>query len=149
MRQSGSIQLQMFMLKLIIHTDGGARGNPGPAGIGVVIQDTETKEVLEEHAKFLGKTTNNQAEYQAVILGLQQAKKLGASEVEIVTDSELLVKQANGEYRVKNPDLAVRYLEMKNLCTHFDRVRFRHVRREMNKRADFLSNVAMDGKGNL
>ena len=94
------------MLKLVIHTDGGARGNPGPAGIGVSIQDAESKEVLEEHAKFLGKTTNNQAEYQAVILGLQRAKKLGASEVDIVTDSELLVKQANGEYRVKNPDLA-------------------------------------------
>ncbi|MBI4139066.1 ribonuclease HI family protein [Candidatus Uhrbacteria bacterium] len=132
------------MLKLIIHTDGGARGNPGPAGIGVVIADATTGEMLEEHSKFLGKTTNNQAEYQAVILGLHRAVKLGASEVEIVTDSELLVRQANGVYKVKNPDIAKRFLEMKNLCTLIGRCRFRHVRREYNKRADFLSNVAMD-----
>lgn len=132
------------MLKLIIHTDGGARGNPGPAGIGVVIHDATTNELLEEHSRFLGMTTNNQAEYQAVILGLHRAVKLGASEVEIVTDSELLIKQANGLYKVKNPEIAKRFLEMKNLCTQIGRCRFRHVRREQNKRADFLSNVAMD-----
>lgn len=132
------------MTKVIINTDGGARGNPGPAGIGVVIRDAETGETLEEHAEYLGETTNNQAEYRAVILGLKRAKDLGAVEVEIVTDSELVVKQANGEYKVKNPDLAVRFLEMKNLTTHFTRCRFRHVRRELNTRADYLSNVAMD-----
>lgn len=133
------------MKKLIINTDGGARGNPGPAGIGVVIRDADTGETLEEHAKYLGKTTNNQAEYKAVILGLQRAVKMGASDVEVVTDSELLVRQANGEYKVKNPDIALRFLEMKNLCTQIGRCRFRHVRRELNKRADYLSNVAMDG----
>lgn len=131
-------------MKLLINTDGGARGNPGPAGIGVAIREAETGRTLEEHAQYLGKTTNNQAEYRAVILGLQRALALGAKDVEIVTDSELLVKQANGEYKVKNPDLAQRYLEMRNLCIQIGRVKFRHVRRELNKRADYLSNVAMD-----
>lgn len=101
------------MLKLLVHTDGGARGNPGPAGIGVYIQNADTGEVLEEHAVYLGKTTNNQAEYRAVIFALERARLLKADEVEIVTDSELLVKQAQGEYRVKNPDLALRFMEMK------------------------------------
>lgn len=131
-------------MKIRIQTDGGARGNPGPAGIGVVISHSETGEMIEEHAKYLGHTTNNQAEYRAVILGLERAVVLGATEVEVVTDSELLVKQANGEYKVKNPDIAQRFLEMKNLCTRIGRCKFRHVRRELNKRADYLSNVAMD-----
>lgn len=131
-------------MKLRIHTDGGARGNPGPAGIGVNITDAETHEVVEDHAVYLGVTTNNQAEYRAVILALERALALGAKDVEVVTDSELLVKQANGEYKVKNPDIAKRYLEMKNLCTQIGKVKFRHVRREYNKRADELSNIAMD-----
>jgi len=131
-------------MHLRIRTDGGARGNPGPAGIGVVVENAETHEVLEEHAKYLGHTTNNQAEYQAVILGLTRCRDLGAKEVEVVADSELLIKQANGEYRVRNPDLAKRYLEMRNLETQIGRVRYRHVRREQNKEADRLSNEAMD-----
>lgn len=131
-------------MKLIIQTDGGARGNPGPAGIGVVILD-ESGKVLEEHAKYLGKTTNNQAEYLAAILGLQRAVALGADAAEVVADSELLVKQARGEYKVKNPDLARRYLELKNLETLLGRrVSYRHVMRERNKHADRLSNQAMD-----
>jgi len=131
-------------MKLIINTDGGARGNPGPAGIGVVIAD-DSGQVLEQHAKYLGKTTNNQAEYQAVILGLQRALELGAASVEVRADSELLIRQANGEYKVKNPDLAKRYLELKNLETRLHgRVAYRHVRREYNKLADKLSNDAMD-----
>lgn len=131
-------------MKLIIETDGGARGNPGPAGIGVVVLDDEGK-ILEEHAKYLGKTTNNQAEYQAAILGLKRAVELGATSVEVRADSELLVRQANGEYKVKNPDLGVRYLELKNLETRLGgKVRYVHVRREYNKRADKLSNDAMD-----
>lgn len=132
------------MQHLVIRTDGGARGNPGPAGIGVVIEDGKGT-VLEEHAKFLGHTTNNQAEYQAVILGLQRAVALGAASVEVVADSELMVKQANGEYRVKNPELAKRYMELKNLEMQLGRrVKYRHVRREFNKHADALSNKAMD-----
>ncbi len=131
-------------MKLTIHTDGGARGNPGPAGIGVVIQD-ESGKTLDELAKYLGRTTNNQAEYRAVILGLERALELGATSVEIVTDSELLVRQANGEYKVRNPDLAQRYLQMKNLEIRLGGcVTYRHVRREQNKRADTLANKAMD-----
>lgn len=131
-------------MHLVVRTDGGARGNPGPAGIGVVIEDDKGK-VLEEHAKFLGHTTNNQAEYKAVILGLERAVALGATSVEVVADSELMVKQMMGEYRVKNPDLAKRYLELKNLEVLLGRrVKYRHVRREFNKHADALSNKAMD-----
>jgi len=131
-------------MKVIIQTDGGARGNPGPAGIGVVVLD-ESGKVLEEHAKYLGKTTNNQAEYQAAILGLQRAVALGADSAEVVADSELLVKQAKGEYKVKNPELARRFLELKNQETLLGgRVSYRHVRREQNKHADRLSNQAMD-----
>ena len=131
-------------MHLIIRTDGGARGNPGPAGIGVVIEDDKGK-VLEEHAEYLGTTTNNQAEYKAAILGLKRAVALGATSAEIVADSELLVKQAQGEYKVKNADLAHRYLELKNLETQLNgHVKYRHVRREYNTHADKLSNDAMD-----
>ena len=135
-------------LNLTIRTDGGARGNPGPAGIGVVIEDAETGEVLEEHAEYLGETTNNQAEYKAVILGLDRAILLKASSVTIVADSELLVRQATGEYKVKNPGLAQRFLELKNREVQLGRrVKYRHVRRAENKHADALANQAMD-RGN-
>lgn len=132
-------------LPLLIRTDGGARGNPGPAGIGVVIEHAETGKVLEEHAEYLGATTNNQAEYQAVILGLRRAVALNATEVTVMADSELLVKQMNGEYRVKNPGLAQRFMDIRNLETQLGRpVRYRHVRRERNTHADLLANRAMD-----
>ncbi len=131
-------------MNLTIRTDGGSRGNPGPAGIGVVIENADTQEVLEKHAEFLGKTTNNQAEYKAVILGLQRAVVLGAETVEVVADSELLIRQARGEYRVKNPDLGLRFAEMKALERKLKLVKYRHVRREFNKAADALANEAMD-----
>ena len=131
-------------MNLIIRTDGGSRGNPGPAGIGVVIENADTNEVIETHAKFLGKTTNNQAEYKAVILGLERAVVLGAAHVEVVADSELLIKQARGEYRVKNPDLQIRFAELKAFERQLPRVSYRHVRREFNKAADALANEAMD-----
>jgi ribonuclease HI len=131
-------------MKLIIYTDGGARGNPGPAGIGVVVKDEDGK-ILEEHAVYLGPTTNNQAEYKAVILALERALALGATFVEVRSDSELTMKQASGEYKVKNAELGKRYLELKNLETQLGgKVRYRHVRRELNTEADHLSNVAMD-----
>lgn len=131
-------------MKLIMYTDGGARGNPGPAGIGVFITD-ETGKMLEEHAVFLGHATNNQAEYKAVLLALERALALGAEGVEIRADSELLIKQANGEYKVKHPNIAPLYLQMKNFETALgNRVRYRHVRREKNKDADRLANEAMD-----
>lgn len=128
----------------LIRTDGGARGNPGPAGIGVVVEDAKTGEVLERHSKYLGHTTNNQAEYRAAILGLERCLALGATEVDVLADSELLVKQANGDYKVKNPELGQRFLEMKRLEMQFSRVRYKHVRREQNTAADALANEAMD-----
>ena len=128
----------------LIRTDGGARGNPGPAGIGVVIEDADTGEVIEEHAKYLGRATNNQAEYKAVLLGLERCAELGAKEVDVLADSELLVKQANGEYRVKNVELARLFMQLRNLEQAFKHVRYRHVRREQNKAADALANRAMD-----
>lgn len=131
---------------LRVRTDGGSRGNPGPSGIGVVIEDLQTGEVLEEHHRYLGVTTNNQAEYQAVILALQRCVALGANSVEVLADSELLIRQANGEYRVKNPDLQIRFQEMRALVIKIGRVTFKHVYREANKRADALANLAMDAK---
>ncbi|HWQ99921.1 MAG TPA: ribonuclease HI family protein [Candidatus Methylomirabilis sp.] len=135
----------MNQLKLNIYTDGGARGNPGPAGIGVVIENADTKEVLEEHSQYLGETTNNQAEYKAVLLGLTRAVEMGATAVTVIADSELLVRQATGEYKVKNPGLAMRFLELRNLEVRLGHpVRYRHIRREQNTHADSLANKAMD-----
>lgn len=134
-------------LNLLIRTDGGARGNPGPAGIGVVIEDFDSGKVLEEHAEYIGETTNNQAEYKAVILGLTRAVALGAASVTIMADSELLVKQMTGAYKVKNPGIAQRFLDVRNLETQLGApVHYRHVRREQNKEADRLANEAMDRK---
>ncbi len=109
----------------------------------MVIED-EDGNLLEEHAKFLGVATNNVAEYKAAVLGLERAKALGAKTVEVRADSELMVKQASGEYRVKNIGLKPLYEKLKILETHFDKVRYRHVRREQNTAADALANQAMD-----
>jgi len=130
-------------MNYILRTDGGARGNPGPAGIGAVIE-TETGEVVETISKYLGQKTNNQAEYQAVIEGLSRCKELGATAVHIYADSELLVKQANGEYKVKNEGLKPLFQEVKRLEQEIGTVRYEHVRREKNKAADKLANQAMD-----
>jgi ribonuclease HI len=133
-------------MELRIYTDGGARGNPGPAASGVVIKKLEDgKEIELEHiGKFLGIMTNNQAEYSAAVIGLEYAKKLGADVVELVMDSELVVKQLNGEYKVKDRGLAERFLEIHNLRHHFKRVNFRHVRRELNHEADAIVNEVLD-----
>jgi ribonuclease HI len=137
-------------MRVVARTDGGSRGNPGPAGIGVVIETADTHEVIENHAVYLGVTTNNQAEYKAVLLALERAQVLAATEVEVVADSELLVKQANGEYRVKNPGLQVLFARLKMLEHHFRRVEYTHVRRAYNKAADALANQAMDeGMGRI
>ena len=131
------------MKKIIIHSDGGARGNPGPAGIGAVLNN-EKGDVLAEISKFLGETTNNQAEYQALIAGLEKAKELKAEEIECYLDSELVVKQLNREYKVKNAELATQFLKVHNLSLSFKKIKYIHVRREKNKEADALANVAMD-----
>jgi len=137
------------MIKRVrIYTDGGARGNPGPAGSGAAIkflhEDGTEGELLAAVHEYIGETTNNQAEYHAIVIGLTRAVELGAEEVDLVMDSELAVKQLNGEYRVKNPGLAVQYLKVHNLLQHFKSVRIRHVRRERNKEADALVNAAID-----
>ncbi|MSR85732.1 ribonuclease HI family protein [Candidatus Uhrbacteria bacterium] len=131
-------------MHFILCTDGGARGNPGPAGIGVVIKDAQTGRNVETHAKYLGETTNNQAEYQAVIFGLKRCFEMGAKRVDVLADSELLIKQAKGAYKVRNPELGKRFLEMKNLEIQIGHVTYHHVRREKNKEADALANKAMD-----
>ncbi len=131
-------------MNIRIRTDGGSRGNPGPSGIGVVIESRDSGEVLEEHYAYLGTTTNNQAEYRAVLLGLERARALNAKTVEVVADSELLIKQATGIYRVKNTEIRLRFEEMKRLERGFERVIYRHVRREENTKADALANRAMD-----
>lgn len=130
-------------MKLTIYTDGGARGNPGPAGCGFVIYD-ENGEAVEQGKKYLGKQTNNFAEYSGVILAMEKARELGAEELDFYLDSELVVKQMNREYKVKNPELAKLFVKIFNLSQRFKKVNFSHVRREENKIADGLANEAMD-----
>lgn len=133
--------------KVRIYTDGGARGNPGPAGIGVVIVDLDQGDegkTLATISKYIGETTNNQAEYQAVIAGLSEAAKLKAREVEVVSDSELLVRQCRGEYKIKDQDLARLFMRIWNLQQSFKKVSFSHTVRSGNKEADRLVNVAID-----
>lgn len=131
------------MDKLIIYTDGGARNNPGPAGIGAVIMDGN-RTVLHEISEYIGETTNNQAEYRALVSAIKKAKELGAKEIDFFLDSELVVKQMNREYRVKDKDLAPLFVQVYNLAIGFRKVTFTHVRREQNKEADRLVNEAID-----
>lgn len=133
---------------LVIYTDGGARGNPGPAGAGAAIYRNE-KEVATV-SQFLGEQTNNWAEYEALILGLDAAKPFleGQNmEVEVRMDSELIVKQMNGEYKVKDPDLKLQHARVRDILSDsFFNIEFKHVRRENNTRADQLANEAMDNE---
>ncbi len=129
--------------KIKIFSDGGARGNPGPAGCGVVMMDEEDR-IVGKFKKYLGEQTNNFAEYSGVILGLEEAKKMGVSEVDFFLDSELAVKQLNREFKVKNEELGKLFIRIYNLEQGFKRVTFSHVPREMNKLADELANQAMD-----
>ncbi|MBI1961700.1 MAG: ribonuclease HI family protein [Parcubacteria group bacterium] len=130
-------------MKLTIHTDGGARGNPGPAGIGVVIAD-EKRKTVREVSEYIGRATNNQAEYRALIRGLEEAKKLGATSVSIAMDSELIIKQLQGEYRVRDKDLQPLFVRAYNLLQTFKSYSAKHVMRAKNKRADALVNQAID-----
>lgn len=134
------------MERLIINTDGGARGNPGPAGIGVVFSDIKG-EILAEYSQFIGETTNNVAEYKALILALEKAKDFKFDEIECRLDSELVVKQLNGNYKVKDENLKRLYNLVQELI-FFRPVSFTHVRREANKRADKLVNLVLDKKLN-
>ncbi len=135
------------MKKIIIYSDGGARGNPGPAGIGCVLKDESGHNVAEIY-KYIGETTNNQAEYRAILFGVEKAKDMGAEEIDCYLDSELVVKQLNREYKVKNKDLAPLFTKIYNLSMGFKKVKFTHIRRELNSEADSLANKAMDEKLN-
>lgn len=128
----------------MIHVDGGARGNPGPAAIGVVLADSDGT-VLEEIAEAIGPATNNVAEYRALLRGLQRASQLGAREVEVINDSELVAKQLNGIYRVKHPAMRPLFLDATAALREFERWRIRSVPRAENARADTLVNRALDG----
>jgi ribonuclease HI len=128
---------------ITVYIDGGARGNPGPAGYGVRVENAGG-ELLEELYGALGVATNNVAEYNGLIAALQWALAHDEREVHVRSDSELLVKQMRGEYRVKHPNLQPLYARARLLAARLDRVRFEHVRRELNKEADRLSNLGMD-----
>jgi ribonuclease HI len=131
-------------VKVVVNVDGGSRGNPGPAAIGVVVA-TPDGAVLDEVAEAIGVATNNVAEYLALLRGLERARDLGASEVEIVNDSELIARQLRGAYKVKHPAMKPLYLEAMAALRGFDRWQIRTVPRALNAAADALVNAALDG----
>lgn len=127
----------------IVWTDGAARGNPGPAGGGARLEDRDGK-VLGEASVFLGETTNNVAEYRALLLGLELALEKGVDDIEVRADSELMIRQLSGVYRVKNPKLKPLYTEAMALLGKFERTKLVHVPREQNREADRLANQGID-----
>ena len=137
------------MEKIIVYTDGASRGNPGPASIGVAIYDAKGK-ILKEYSKAIGKATNNVAEYQAVIFGLKKIKALvGKAKIknyslEIRADSQLLVSQMSGKYKIKDFNIQKLFFEIWNSKIDFGNVEFKHIPREKNKLADKLANQALD-----
>lgn len=134
------------MADFSIYSDGGSRGNPGPAGIGFVVKDA-TGKVYKEGKKFLGEKTNNEAEYIALGLALKSALELKAKKITCFLDSELVVKQLNGLYRVKEPRLALLFSKVKEIASEFDAVVYKNIPREKNKEADKLVNEALDENG--
>ena len=132
-------------MKLTIYTDGGARGNPGPAAIGVVIRD-EAGQEIKSVGEYIGDTTNNQAEYKALLRGFTEAAALGAEEVFFYLDSELVVKQLTGLYKIKEAGLQQLAMEAIKLKNGFKNVHFKHVPRAENARADELVNQALDAQ---
>lgn len=136
--------------KLIVHTDGGSRGNPGPAAIGVVIQD-EKGRTIKKYGEKLGHRTNNEAEYEAVIFALKKTKQLFGGEkaekmhIEFRMDSELVTKQLNNEYKIEEEKLFPLFIKVHNLCMDFGKVEFNHLTRDKNREADRLLNQVLDG----
>ena len=126
-----------------LHTDGGARGNPGPAGIGVVLTD-EQGNVLDERYEGIGSTTNNVAEYRALIAGLELALERGVTELEVALDSALVVAQVNGEWKIRNDRLRSLAVRARSLLGRFEKATIVHVKRELNADADRLANKGMD-----
>jgi ribonuclease HI len=130
--------------RILIYTDGAARGNPGPAGLGAILRDAETGAVLVELARFLGIRTNNYAEWTAVEEALREALSLGAGQVDLRMDSELVARQITGRYRVRHPDLKPIHARVMAMLGQLNGYTVGHVPRELNKDADRLSNVAID-----
>jgi ribonuclease HI len=130
---------------VVVHVDGGSRGNPGPAAAAAVIS-TPDGEVLDEAAVTLGRATNNVAEYRGLLLGLERARALGASQVDVVNDSELIAHQVNGRYKVKHADMKPLHAEALAALRGFERWSLRPVRREQNADADALVNQALDAE---
>jgi ribonuclease HI len=133
---------------LTLNFDGGSRGNPGPAGIGVVVSAADGTPLVTL-GRFIGRATNNVAEYTALIVAMEEARKLGARKIIIRGDSELIIKQMRGEYRVKNPDLRVLYDRAQVLFRQFEHAKLEHNLREKNELADKLANLAMNRKGEV
>jgi len=139
------------MRKIIIYTDGGSRGNPGPSAIGVVFCN-ERGQVIKEYSEYLGELTNNEAEYEAVIFALKKFKALFGkklaqnTEIEIKSDSELMVRQLNGEYKILEADIQQLFLQVWNLKLDFKKVKFKLISREKNKEADRLVNETLDNQ---
>lgn len=132
-------------MKLTIYTDGGARGNPGPAATGVVIKDEAGKNVAA-YGEYIGEVTNNTAEYRAIISALEKAKTLGGTTVDCYLDSLLLVEQLNGKWHVREPHLQKLFVQAWNAAAQFKKATFTHVRREKNKEADALVNKTLDAQ---
>jgi ribonuclease HI len=132
------------MSRVTVNVDGGARGNPGPAAIGAVLRD-DAGQVLEEVGETIGEATNNVAEYKALLRGIELAAAQGASDLELIGDSELVVRQVEGKYKVKNAGIKPLHAEVKRALGGFDSWSIRHVRRENNADADRLVNEALDG----
>lgn len=133
----------MALEKVVVHVDGGARGNPGPAAVGAVAASPDGEPLLEK-GLYIGEATNNVAEYRAVLLGIELARELGATEVELINDSELVARQIGGQYKVKHAGLKPLFLETMRELRQFERWSVRNVRRESNERADELVNEALD-----
>jgi len=132
-------------MKLIINTDGLSKGNPGRGAIGATLKDTDGK-LVTTVSQAIGMSTNNEAEYKALIAALQKALKLGAKQVEVLSDSELMVNQIKGDYKIKSTGLRPLYLEASRLLGCFERISIRHIPREQNAEADALANEALKPK---
>ena len=132
-------------MRLTVHVDGGARGNPGPAAIAAVFTNADG-EVIHEASETIGRATNNVAEYRALIMGIERAHELGATELELIGDSELVVKQVRGEYRVKDAGLKPLHSAAQSGLGNFAEWTIRHVKRERNAAADALVNQALDAE---
>jgi|SRR3989344_2649145 len=139
------------MRKIIIYTDGGSRGNPGPSAVGFVFCN-EKNEIIKKYSEYIGEVTNNEAEYQAVIAALKKFKALFGkklaenSEVEVKSDSELLIKQQNSQYKILEPKIQELFIVLWNLRLDFKKIKFTLIPREKNKEADRLANEALDGQ---